>query len=259
MRYLIYLRVSTKKQDVETQLHHCLKFIKQRDSSEFKYEVFQDKITSRKTLFHKKRDVNDNWVFTREFKREGAKKLFDTLQKGDVIVAVQVDRIARTAYEINQVVDILEKLDCEIMLVNQPGIKNKILLGLYAGMAEEEVVQLRLRVTQTLQKKKDKGERYSRHLPYGFAMHETKTVSIRVGDDIVQKRGILIPVHEEQQAIERMKELFDHGLSYKRISTMLTNESFLNRQDKPFDHATIYRILNRIGKKRPTDQLQEVC
>ncbi len=230
MKYLIYLRVSTEKQDEETQLDYCLNFIKNRENNkEFKYEVFRDKKTSKKKLFE----------------REGGKELFDRLNDGDIIIAIRLDRIARGLTETTLLVDRLEKQNSEILLVDQPGIKNKIMLGLYAGMAEEEIKLLRKRIKEKIGAKKKKGERYSRYLPYGYALHETKMVPIRKGDEIIMKRGVLVPVYEEQKLLDRIYDLADEGHSYGRMAKILNDQGYRNREGNPFQKMSIYRILVR--------------
>jgi len=241
MKYLIYLRVSTDLQDTETQLDHCLRFIKQKDPTDFKYEVFRDKISSRKELF----------------KREGGKLMLSTLKRGDIIVSIRLDRISRKLYETTQLIDALDKAGAEIMLVDQPGITNKIMLGIYAGMAEEEVKLLRKRVKEKLESKKNRGERYSRFLPYGYGLHETKLVPIKVGDEVVMKRGVLVPIYEEQEVLARMYQLSGEGMSHGRIAQALNQSGYRNREGKPFQKMSIYRILVRKGQTMSLSQLQE--
>lgn len=241
MKYLIYLRVSTDRQDEETQLHYCLGFIKNRHQGHFEYEVFKDVKTSRKSLFN----------------RDGGASLLNALKDGDIIIAMRLDRLSRRLHETTQLIEVMEKKGCEILLVEQPGITNKIMLGLYAGMAEEEIKLLRMRVKEKLQVKKAKGERYSRFLPYGFAMHETKTVGIRVENEIVQKRGILVPLHEEQQALALMKKLFQEGMNYQQIAKALTSQGYKNREGKPFHKMSIYRILSRRENTIMANQLHK--
>ncbi len=241
MKYLIYLRVSTDLQDTETQLDHCLRFIKQKDPTDFKYEVFRDKISSKKELF----------------KREGGKKMLETLKRGDVIVSIRLDRISRKLFETTQLIDALDKAGAEIMLVDQPGITNKIMLGIYAGMAEEEVKLLRKRVKEKLESKKNRGERYSRFLPYGYGLHETKLVPIKVGDEIVMKRGVLVPIYEEQEVLARMYELSAEGMSHEKIAKTLNSQGYKNREGNPFQKMSIYRILSRTEHTRSVGQPQE--
>ncbi len=241
MKYLIYLRVSTDLQDTETQLDHCLRFIKQKDQSDFKYLVFRDKISSRKELF----------------KREGGKAMLEILTKGDIIVSIRLDRISRKLYETTQLIERLDKAGAEIMLVDQPGITNKIMLGIYAGMAEEEVKLLRKRVKEKLESKRNRGERYSRFLPYGYGLHETKLVPIKDGDKVVMKRGVLVPIYEEQQVLARMYQLSAEGMSHGRIARALTMSGCMNREGKPFQKMSIYRILSRKEQTMSSDQLLE--
>lgn len=252
MKYLIYLRVSTEKQDEEPQLHHCLNYIRSIHPGPFDYEVFRDKITSKKPFFSKDRAGNTI------IKREGAKALISRLRKGDVIVAIRLDRIVRSLYQTNHLIDLLDRYKAEVVLVDQPGIKNKIMLGLYAGMAEEEIKLLRKRVTETLQAKKSKGERYSRFLPHGYSMHETRLIPIRVGEEIVQKRGILVPLHEEQESLKMMQDLHSQGYSYQKIADSLDDAGYKNREGKAFQKMTVYRILRRINKTTSDIQFQEV-
>lgn len=249
MKFLIYLRVSTQEQDEETQLMHILRFLKQKVGGEFQYLVFRDKITSKKALFQKSKDSNKMI-----FKREGFRQLMEAHKKGDTIVSIRIDRIARKAYEIHTLIDILDAKDSEIILVDQPNIKNKIMLGLYAGMAEEEVKTLGKRVSEKLECKKVNKERYSRFLPYGYTMHKTHMVPIRKGDSIVYLPGVLVPLAEEQQTVDRMREYFEQGMSYKQICKALTDQGYRNREGKPFQPMSIYRILSRIGYTRSQDQ-----
>lgn len=242
MKYLIYLRVSTDQQDTDTQLDHCLRFIKQKDKSDFKYLVFRDQISSRNALIN----------------RDGGKEMLSVLSSGDVIVSMRLDRLSRKLYETTQLIDILDKAGVEIMLVDQPGITNKIMLGLYAGMAEEELKLLKKRVREKLHSKKNRGERYSGLLPYGYGLHETRLIPIRDGEKVVMKRGVLVPIYEEQQAISQMLKYFEQGMSYQSIAQALDSQGYKNRQGNPFQKMSIYRILSRIVRTRSSDQPQEV-
>lgn len=227
--YLIYLRVSTEKQDTRTQLDYCLKFIQQK-SIDFTYTVYEDSITSRKAFVD----------------RPGAQRLIAEMKKGDILVAMRLDRIARKLNETTDIIKILDEKGVDIFLVEQPGINNKIMLGVYAGMAEEEVKMLRSRVREKLQAKKNRNERYSGRLPFGYGMHETKLVPIQTDEGIVMKRGILIPLHEEQQVLKIMRELYQEGRSFSEIAKIINELGHRNREGNLFHKMTIYRILKRM-------------
>lgn len=229
MKYRIYLRVSTEEQDERTQLDHIMRYLKQKENGDIDYIVYTDKKTSKKPLH----------------KREGGQALLNDLQRGDIVVAIRLDRISRSLLETALLIDRLDKVGAEVLLTDQPGIKNKIMLGIYAGMAEEEVKLLRKRISEKLQSKKARGERYSSKLPYGFALHETKLVPVKKGKEIFMKRGVLIPVHEEQQVLKQMQELREQGYSFGQIAKTLNEQGHKNREEKPFQKMSISRILQR--------------
>lgn len=228
----IYLRVSTDQQDERTQMDHIERFLMNTGQGSVPRKVYKDKKTSKKTLI----------------KRSGGAELFRDLQPGDTIVAMRLDRLARSLTETALLTDAMDIKNVEIILVEQPGIKNKIMLGLYAGMAEEEVKLLRKRISEKLSSKKQRGERYSKILPYGYALHETKLVPVKQGHKILMKRGVLIPVHEEQQILKIMQALHSDGYSYAQICRHLEDLGHKNREGKPFQKMTIFRILRRTHK-----------
>lgn len=236
-RYLIYLRVSTKDQDERTQLHNCLASLKQRVEGELNYLVFADKITSRKGIF----------------KREGSKAMLSIMQPGDTIVAVRIDRLSRKQNETMQLIEMLDKKKVDVILLDQPGATNKIMLGIYSGMAEEEIITLKKRVHENFAAKRGRNERIGT-VPYGYALDETQLVPIRKDQTVTYKKGILVPHPYEQQVLSHMNKLFDEGLAFRQIAKQLTRLGYTNRVGKPFQHISIHRILSRLGKTRPPGQ-----
>lgn len=242
MHYVIYLRVSTDKQDERPQLEHCLNFIKNRDKDEINYVVFTDTISSRKSLE----------------KREGLQSALSFLKNGDILVGMRIDRIARNLYETTCIIHELEKKSAEIVLVDQPGIKNKALLGLYAGMAEEEVKLIRKRIKEKMAHKKTKEERCTHIIPYGYKIHPTELVPVKnkEGSGWVMKLGKLIEEPKEQEALRLMKEWSDQGMSYHKIGINLEKKGYTNRKGNQFQPMSICRILNRTSPSKQQDQSQ---
>lgn len=240
MKYQIYLRVSTDEQEEEMQLDHIMKFIQQRSPGGFQYNVYRDKVSSKKPLFKRIPEGDGEKTIV---PRVAAKAMMESLEKGDIIVSMRLDRLARNVYETTQLIDILEKREVELLIVTQPGIKNKIMLGVYAGMAEEEVKTIRARISEKMESKKMHGQRRSRYLPYGYALHETKLIPIRNGTKVTMKRGILIPLFEEQQIISKIYSLSDQGYSVPKIVKTLTEAGHRNREGKEFQRISIHRLL----------------
>lgn len=238
MKYLIYLRVSTKEQDERTQLDHCLRYIKALCFENFEYEVFTDILTSKKSVFD----------------RPGSKEMLAKMKKGETIIAMRVDRLSRKQSDMTKLIDLLNMKEVNILLVDQPGISNKIMLGIYSGMAEEEVIMLRKRVHEKFEAKRQRNERISGQLPYGYGMHKTKLVPVKVGEKTVLKPGVLVPISEEQAVLSEMKEFFAAGMSYQNIAHALNDRGYKNRKGRPFQKMSIYRILSRIRQTMSLDQ-----
>jgi site-specific DNA recombinase len=211
--------------------------LKQRVQGDFKYEVFWDSITSRKSVF----------------KREGSKKLISVMQKGDVLVSVSVDRLSRVQLDMMKLADMLEERGVDFIMINQPGIKNKIMLGIYSGMAEEELITLKRRIAEKFQAKRARCEVVGQ-FPYGYSLDQEKLISIRKGDEVVMRPGILIPNQDEQAQIDLMCKYFDEGHSYRRVAALLNQAGYRNREGRPWGRMSVYRILNRVGRTRPPGQ-----
>jgi DNA invertase Pin-like site-specific DNA recombinase len=244
MKYIIYLRVSTDEQDNRTQEQKCLKFLKANDPTDFKYEIYSDKITSRKSLED----------------RPGIMAALWAVGKGDVFVGQKIDRLARNAYEAHHIQRILDMKKADLILVDQPGIKNKVIFGVYAGIAEEEGKAIRARIRDKMEAKKERNERVSGRLPYGYnKLDQNKLVEVNgPGKTKVLKPGLLLPESSEQLVLAQMFQWFDEGMSCRNIALELEKLGYKNREGKPFQHMSIYRILRRTGRTRPKGQPQEV-
>ncbi len=242
MKYVIYLRVSTDEQDLRTQEQKCMKFLRYLDQSDFDYQIFTDKISSRKSLD----------------KRLGIQGALESLREGDILVCQKIDRLARNAYETHTIVYLLEQKKCEIIMIDQPGIKNKVILGMYAGIAEEEVKTIRERIKDKLGAKKERNERISGRLPYGYTLDPINLVEVNGPNKTkVLKPGYLVEESHEQMVLSLMFRLFDEGKSYRQIARMLENEGYKNRQGKPFPHMNIYQLIAKRGTATSSDRLQE--
>ncbi len=244
MKYVIYLRVSTKEQDIRTQEQKCLKFLRANDPTDFKYEIYSDKITSRKSLEN----------------RPGIMQALRAIRKGDVFVGQKIDRLARNAYEAHYIQRELDLCDAELILIDQPGIKNKVIFGVYAGIAEEEGKTIRARIKDKLDAKKERNERTSSKLPYGYnKLDQTNLVQVNGKHKTkVFKPGLLLPESSEQLVLSQMFQWFDEGMSCRSIASELEKLGYMNREGNPFQHTSIYRILRRTGRTRPKGQPQEV-
>lgn len=238
MKYVIYLRVSTKEQDLRTQKQKCLNYLKSLGNSDFEHLIFTDSITSKKPL-HKRQGLND---------------ALNALERGDVLVGQRVDRLARNELEAHKIKEFLLSNKIGIMMIDQPGITDPLIFSVYAALAAKEVALLRERIKDKLSAKKERNERTGK-VPYGFTLDEKNLVLVN-GEDKqkVFKPGFLLEDPSEQLVLNQMEELFDVGLSYRRICEVLNDLGYRNREKKPFQANSVYRILRRIGKVRSKGQ-----
>lgn len=240
MRYLIYLRVSTDKQDIEMQNQTTLNYLKNKHKDEkYTYRVFADPETSSGISMEK---------------REGLQEMLRNVRKGTIVLVYKLDRLSRDIIEMVSIYrQITRECGASVHSLNDPHCDD-FSVGLMGVLAEKERADTRKKTKDALKVKKEKGERYSGRLPYGYGMHETHLVPIRVGDDVVHKRGVLVPIEQEQMVIARMSEYFERGMSYQSIATTLDMLGYKNREGNPFQKMSIYRILSRIGHTRSSDQ-----
>lgn len=235
MRFLIYLRVSTKDQDLRTQLDHCLRYLNS-NFGEVNYKVFSDKITSRKTVY----------------KREGSKALLSELRQGDTIVLLRIDRLSRKQHHIVNLMAEFERKNIEVITVDQPGLsKNKMLLGIFSGAAEEELVMLSKRTKEKFDSKRKRGERVARFAPYGYKIDTENLVTVERNGKEVQVPGYILPEESEKELVEKTKEFFSKGWSYTHITNELNELGFRNRNGKKLQKMTIFRIVKYAGLSRP--------
>jgi DNA invertase Pin-like site-specific DNA recombinase len=241
MKYVIYLRVSTKEQDLRTQEHICKKFLAGQPKSECEPLMFYDSISSKKPL-HKRKGLND---------------ALNALQKGDVLVGQKVDRLARNEMEAHKIRDFLLRNEIGILMIDQPGITDPFMFAIYAAFAAHEVIVLRKRIKDKLWAKKQRNERTG-NIPYGFTLDQEKLIPIKgANKQTVLKPGLLLQECHEQEVLAQMCELFDMGASYRRIGQILADQGYKTREGKIFQPTSISRILARTGRTRSRDLPQE--
>ncbi len=238
MRYLIYLRVSTKDQDNRSQEDACMNYLRAKHGNDsYEYLIFSDKMSSKKGVYD----------------RKGSKELIRTMKRGDTILAWRLDRLSRIKKDSNDLVSEIQSKGITLVLIDQPNIDNDVVLGVYIGLASEELKTLKRRIGEKFKSKRARGEVIGQ-VPYGYSLDQNILVPIKVGNELVNKPAILIPNLQEQETVQVMIGLQNEGLSYRNIAKRLIDLGRLNRGGKPFGFANIHRILSRIN--RPKDHSQ---
>lgn len=228
MKYIIYLRVSTDLQDVRTQELECIRYINSKvNGKPFNYVVFSDPDTSSGIKMHK---------------RLGLMDMLNAIRQGDEVVVYKLDRLCRDQVEMPTIYRMITGKKASLHSLHDPYC-DEFTVGLMGVLAQREKDVIKTRVKSKLNAKRERGERISRHAPYGFELHS---------DGIHLKKQ-----SAEQSALLRMCQWFDEGKSFRSIAKELTSLGYMNREGKPFQHNSIYRILLRTGRTRSSDQLPE--
>ncbi len=250
MKYVIYQRVSTDTQEVETQQRECLNYIKTKEKgASFEYNIYSDPDTS---SFRVKMS-----------KRKGLMEFLNDLRPGNHVVVYKLDRLSRDIIEMVTIYRMIKDKKCAIYSLNDPDCDNEFMVGLMGVVAQKERKDTSDRTKSHLRQKKEQKER-SGTVPYGYTIDPHKLVWVNGMDEHgrktkVQKLGALIEDPSEQLILAQMIDLFDQGCSYRQIGHRLKAMGYKNRKGNPFQHNSIYMILCRLGHTRSLDQpLEEI-
>lgn len=226
MKYCIYLRVSTDLQDVRTQEQHCLRFIQDRHpGKKVEHKIYSDP------------DVSSGIKME---KREQLMNMLNELKRGDQVVVFLLDRLSRDHVEMMIIRRMIKKKKCVLHSVSESHCDDEFMVGIMGLMAQKERQLIKHRITAKLHSKKERGERVSRWLPYGYELHADGTH--------------LAPICHEQEVLSLMRAMLAEGKTYRGIAQELERQGYRNRQGKPFHYPSIYRILCRTGQTTCIDQ-----
>ncbi len=241
MKYKIYLRVSTDKQEVATQEFECLRFIQSKENTDiFDYKIYSDPDTSSRIKMEK---------------RLGLMDMLGSLKKGESVVTYKLDRLSRDVIEMVTIYRTIKQKDCEIFSLNDPDC-NEFTVGLMGVLAQKERSDISARIKSKLQAKKGRCERISRHIPYGYTVDPNQMIKVKNQHDSgwTLKPGLLVQEPHEQSVLALMCQLHEEGISYHQVAKKLDVLGYTNRAGKPFQGMSIYRILDRIYQAKSKDQ-----
>ena len=161
----------------------------------------------------------------------------DSLERGSVLAVARRDRIARDVLKHAVVVRMVERAKARIAsadgVANGDGPEDSLMSSLLAAFAAYERALIRRRTKAALAVKRARGERVSRHAPYGF----------RIAADGVR----LEPEPVEQAALSTMRQMRRDGASCRAVAVALTECGVRNRAGREFDAWGVARILKRAG------------
>lgn len=155
-----------------------------------------------------------------------------TLRAGMLVVQKR-DRFTRDARQTAPVDLALEKLGARVVAADGAGNgtdpSTELMRGMLDAFSRFERAQIAQRTKAALSVKRGRGERISRHVPYG--------------SQLSADGKHLEPNMTEQAIVVRMKALRASGLILREVASTLAKEGHLNRAGNPFNLSTIHGLL----------------
>lgn len=242
MKYLIYLRVSTDNQDVGTQERMCIEKIQSlHPAGDYAYDVYSDPGMSSGVAMEKRTQLQ---------------AMLRDVTKGCTVLVYKLDRLSRDVIEMVTIHRAIVKAGASVISLTDP-YSDEFSVGLMGLIAQQARETIRVNTRNKLASKKKAGERYSGKIPYGYTIHPTHMVATKNRGQVVYKTGVLVPLESEQAILQRIYRYADMGVGYAGIAKILAGEGHLNREGKPFQKMSIYRLLNRRGHTKSADQSPE--
>jgi DNA invertase Pin-like site-specific DNA recombinase len=166
--------------------------------------------------------------------RPGLLAALDALDAGYLLIATKRDRIARDAMTAAMIERLAERAGATIQTCDGVGEgatpEAKLMRGIIDLFAEYERQIIKARIRTALEHKQAKGERISRHIPYGKALAAD---------------GIHLEDHPAEQAVITIaRELHAAGLSSRQIAAQLAARGFYSRVHKPFAPSAVLAMVS---------------
>jgi putative DNA-invertase from lambdoid prophage Rac len=158
--------------------------------------------------------------------RPAGSQMFETLEKGDIIVAAKLDRMFRSSVDALAMLEEISGRGAQLHLIDLGGDINNDMVGrlvftILSAVAEAERMRIQERIRDVKKDQKTRGKYLGGPVPYGWTR-----------DD----EGNLSPKHDEQRAIARVLQLREDGYSLRQIDKKLKEEGLRS------SYATVRRI-----------------
>jgi DNA invertase Pin-like site-specific DNA recombinase len=241
MRYLIYLRVSTEKQEdsglgLEAQRYACYQWI-ERHGGGIALEYI-DIVTG---TDRKRKELEQ---------RPNLMEALRHLNAGDVFLVAKRDRLGRDPYVNCMVERMIEKKQCRLVSANgeMDGAEPQDILmrRIIDAFAEYEALLISMRTKAALSRKKAKGDRLGK-VPYGQRLNA---------------KGVVVTDPNEAQILQLMYTYrVRDKLTFREIASRLNEQGLYNRPTKrlshiPWTHGATARVYENHLKQQ---QLQEAA
>jgi DNA invertase Pin-like site-specific DNA recombinase len=167
--------------------------------------------------------------------RPGLQSALRRIERGEVagVLVAKLDRLTRSVRDLGALIaehfgrddgpalmSVAEQIDTRTA-------GGRLVLNVLGSVSQWERETIVERTTDALAMKRDRGERISRHAPYGYAFNANKVV----------------PVEREQSTIAKAHALRERGLSLRAVAEQLASCGYVNRAGRAFDHKAVAAML----------------
>lgn len=239
MRYLIYVRVSTDKQDEQTQISLCRELI-ERSHAKGEIILFNEGALSTGVQWEERPKLID---------------MLNCLQKDDMVVSYAIDRFARDILEQITIYREIKTCGAFITTVEDPNCDNEFIMNIKASVAQYERAKTKQRIKHNLAEKQKRMEKVGQTW-YGFKTDPRFIQDKFIDSPSYGKPYKLIPDDQERKMVQLMVYWRGNGMSYKDITRRLEEEGFVGRCGKPLHKTSVFRILQREAKLNLTPLVQ---
>lgn len=252
MKYVIYIRISRENKikikgetdyvsqelSLEYQKQECIKFCGGNP-----YVLYEDHDSSAGPHLEKRKVLMDA-IFS--------------LERGDVLVCLKPDRLARSR-EISVIKYMLRGRKASLQYadgtkIDSDDVHEMIMEQVIGIFSEYERRIIGMRTRLALRKKKEKGERTGT-IPFGYKLDTSNLRTLHIeGVGTLQKAYKIVPCESEQKTITLIAELYNEGHSFTEMERILESTGHRNRRGNPISSTQIFRVVNQLR-----DQLRELA
>jgi site-specific DNA recombinase len=165
-------------------------------------------------------------------RRPGIGKLLERIRRGEIarVVCVKLDRISRSAADLDQLVRLCVKHDVALVSLSEhvdtSTAAGRMFISLVGVFAQFERERIGERTSEALQHLRRSRKAYA-PTPYGWK---------RVGDSLVRE-------DREQRALKRMRAMRNGGVSLSAIARDLNARNIPPRRASAWDHSAVRSVL----------------
>lgn len=193
MTYYVYKRVSTIEQDLQRQTDAIAAFLAANNVDGHAVKVYEDKATGTNT------------------RRVGLKKMLRSIDKGDIVVVSELDRLGRNWADMRETITTIRAKGATLQILNLPqmnagdarlnAVMNDFILDLMSYVSELEYDKIRKRTEEGRRIARERGELGGR--PKALSANGTRAKDFHAVialfksnesiSDIVRKSGVSRP------------------------------------------------------------------